>query len=483
MSHKIKSVVVRGFKSHMDSTFEYAPGLTVVTGPSDTGKSAGVIQPIKWVTFGEPSGEDFLFTIRDEETQEIVRQAEFGEVIITTDDGMVIKKHRRKGKTTWYLNDMEKPLSEKAETPDEVKLVLGMKQHKYGEDFETSLNFAYQLETPFILSETPSVGAKVLGKLAGTEIVDKAIGAIGKKVYKARDDKASAQKSIDRTNVELVEYLLLDDLITSVAAVEALIAEVEQYAAKATAIRQLQGRYSLVDDGLAACSIKLKRLEVVPTLTELMAAIDKDLLIADVMYPLYVKYFGLDEQISQSNRKLRKLEVLPDILKLIEELTTAYMDHTAIFSLRDECYSLQTRIKGKDDTLASMAGMLVASELIVRTEEEYKILDALYDLEYRYRTVSLSVLSKQDRLVQFEHLPESEKLLAEVGKDYERLEVIKVIYTDFQNKDEAASNASRNLEKAIMERINADEELQEAWEESGGKCPLCGQAVYGEHIH
>lgn len=61
---KIQEVTIEGYQSHTNSTFRLSPGLTVITGPSDAGKTA-IIRALRWFAFNEPTGEAFLHTIRN----------------------------------------------------------------------------------------------------------------------------------------------------------------------------------------------------------------------------------------------------------------------------------------------------------------------------------------------------------------------------------------------------------------------------------
>ena len=55
---KIQEVTIEGYQSHTNSTFRLSPGLTVITGPSDAGKTA-IIRALRWFAFNEPTGEAF----------------------------------------------------------------------------------------------------------------------------------------------------------------------------------------------------------------------------------------------------------------------------------------------------------------------------------------------------------------------------------------------------------------------------------------
>lgn len=53
---KIQEVTIEGYQSHTNSTFRLSPGLTVITGPSDAGKTA-IIRALRWFAFNEPTGK------------------------------------------------------------------------------------------------------------------------------------------------------------------------------------------------------------------------------------------------------------------------------------------------------------------------------------------------------------------------------------------------------------------------------------------
>lgn len=157
---KIQEVTIEGYQSHTNSTFRLSPGLTVITGPSDAGKTA-IIRALRWFAFNEPTGEAFLHTIRnpDGSIKEAVDQVK---VSVTFDNSITITKTRRKGKTT-YTHSAFPTAWEKAEIPPEIKETLGLVKQQYG-DFETCLNFAFQLDAPFMLCIRPvSMGIQFVG--------------------------------------------------------------------------------------------------------------------------------------------------------------------------------------------------------------------------------------------------------------------------------------------------------------------------------
>lgn len=238
---KIQEVTIEGYQSHTNSIFRLSPGLTVITGPSDAGKTA-IIRALRWFAFNEPTGEAFLHTIRnpDGSVKEAVDQVK---VSVTFDNGITITKTRRKGKTT-YTHSAFPTAWEKAEIPPEIKETLGLVKQQYG-DFETCLNFAFQLDAPFMLSESASVGAKVLGKLAGTEIVDKSISEVNKKTHQTRNDISYADKQIGEIDVSLTEYFDLDRFDAELKIAEAAFTKLKEDQSRHVALTALMNSYQL----------------------------------------------------------------------------------------------------------------------------------------------------------------------------------------------------------------------------------------------
>src|SRR5699024_7973689 len=151
------------------------------------------------------------------------------EVVIFLQDGNIITKHRRKGKTTYIIQENENGIEsvfEKSEVPLEVTILLGIEKTSFG-DFETALNFSFQLDAPCLISETASAGAKVLGKLAGTESVDLAIKGVSKDTHATRTMRSQAEKDIEKLTGDLFKYQHIDDAKQSLETAESIFETVE----------------------------------------------------------------------------------------------------------------------------------------------------------------------------------------------------------------------------------------------------------------
>ena len=54
----IQSLKIINFQSHEDSTLDFVPGVNMILGASDSGKSA-IIRALKWLVWNRPNGDAY----------------------------------------------------------------------------------------------------------------------------------------------------------------------------------------------------------------------------------------------------------------------------------------------------------------------------------------------------------------------------------------------------------------------------------------
>lgn len=213
----IKNLHVENFQSHENSHVEFAPGVNVVVGTSDGGKSA-LLRALNWVATNRPTGEAF-------------RSRWGGDTVVTAvlADGGAVERLRSDKKNEYRLF-ADDPQAESTvlkavgqDVPAEVAAALRL----------GDVNIQYQMDSPFLLSRDWSPGrvAEYLNEIVGLDAIDRAQATVDGKLrgLRAQTTQAEADQVAGRQAVEALAYV--DEL-------DAACVRLEGQAGRAARVRQ-----------------------------------------------------------------------------------------------------------------------------------------------------------------------------------------------------------------------------------------------------
>lgn len=409
----IKNIKMEGFQSHLDSDFTLSDLLTVITGPTDAGKTA-IIRALKWLAFNEPRGNDFVNA-----------KAGAARVTLNLANGITITKER-KGNQTTYTHSLIKEPFVQAEPPREVSEALGLEKIAFGEDQEQILNIAFQLDPPFLISAPGSVGAKALGKIAGTEVVDGASKAVAKDIYAARQEKQQAEREIAKLDNALKQFVGLDSLKAQLNLCERLIESIDMGISKQEKLTDLKARFDCCCQELDECIKKLDKLAVVPDL-----ALDL-------------------ENIQAAMERYARIETL--------------------YSRLNNCIACVIALAKKLDDLQVTAKV---KAFLGEVESKVQKLDSLSELADKLAQVEAESEASGKILDATKELAEAEKLIeygAALAQRVNRLEGLRDVY-HAASENCASSKARLDMEKNNISKYRG--QLAALQKKAGGVCPLC----------
>jgi exonuclease SbcC len=191
------------FESHKDSFFEFHPGLNVIIGKSDCGKSS-VLRALQWVICNEPSGDDFIRV--DQQQIDLLRMGKKPPKILCSvelelSNGYKIERGKTRGSggvNRYTLTSPDGKIIEfnsfGTEVPKEVKEVLGLSQITVGNQ-KLNLNYVPQLQTPIALEFQGTNLSSLLNRLNGVEDFEEVLKQLNKKVH-PRGELGTAEKLI-----------------------------------------------------------------------------------------------------------------------------------------------------------------------------------------------------------------------------------------------------------------------------------------------
>ena len=469
---KIIGVKLEGYQSHVETAVNLSEGLTVITGASDAGKTS-IIRAVRWVAFNEPKGEAF-----------VNEEVGYASVELKLDSGFTIGKLRKSGKTSYTIDqpDGHQQTFEKAEVPEEVTRLLGVEKQAFG-DFEAALNFAYQLEAPFLISETASAGAKVMGKLAGTEAVDRAVKGISKDTYAARQERSTAEKEIERIHTDMLDYQGIDDAEKDIKLAERIYSQIEQDFEKLNKLKDWAHRVEGLQTKIQVIAAKLERLAAIPDIAEDMENIEKAQQRYDTLIGLYSKHSRLSDKVDTLEVEISAYAGTDRAAEYVTRLERDEQTRASLTSLYKSYQDYTEKISQSLETIEKTEGTDEAADLMDAIGKYIESARQLRRLQINYNHYQTTAQQRQTTLDGLEGVQEGTDVINATAGLYDRLTTLYNLKKRFEDRDDLYKRRRYNLDVAEKDLQAAQQELNETWEAAGGICPLCEQPMEGGHDH
>ena len=155
----ISSLHVENFQSHMDSTLNFHPGVNVIVGSSDSGKTA-LLRSIVWVVNNRPLGTAYIRTGSSRTRVTVMLNPHYGgnasaDLPEAAPAGqLTILRERSARKNLYEVNGVAYDTPAR-DVPPEVTQAFGM----------SDLNLQAQLDQPFLILDSPGEIAAWVNKV------------------------------------------------------------------------------------------------------------------------------------------------------------------------------------------------------------------------------------------------------------------------------------------------------------------------------
>jgi exonuclease SbcC len=237
----IDSISIKNFQSHKHTELTFSPGVNVIIGLSDTGKSA-IFRAIVWALFNRPLGDGFRSHWAGDEPTEI-------EVKFTNGD--IIRRSKGVGVNEYHVNGtVLKAFGQ--EPPQEV-----LETHK----IDRTLNIQSQIDPFFLLQSSSGEVATYLNQIAHLDDIDhvtKGLQSHARTIQRVMDTQTNLCASI---NEQLEQYQNLDEIKRKIETAERLADEVSSLHKRQERLEETIYRIISTEDQLDFNRDKLKRIE------------------------------------------------------------------------------------------------------------------------------------------------------------------------------------------------------------------------------
>lgn len=247
----IQEIRLENFQAHRQLRLALSPGLNVIVGPTDRGKSA-IIRAIKWLALHE--SQDGIITHGETSVK----------VGVKTDDGPIVR-FRDKKKYGYKLGQVEYLACGK-EQPKDVQA-----RHNLSE-----INFQGQHDPHFLLSLTPGQAAKEINKIVALDDIDVALTWIKTREIRSNTEIELSEARCSDLGVQILTFSDLDNRLAILRSVEAIVIAGETMAKMSSDINKIVEECRSLGEQMVAVNAKeiagQRYLAAVSRLTEIRAS-------------------------------------------------------------------------------------------------------------------------------------------------------------------------------------------------------------------
>lgn len=334
----IASLELEDFQCHARTRLDFSPGLNVIVGPSDQGKTA-IIRALRWVLYNEPRGADFVRA-----------GAESCRVTVTLDDGTRITREKG-GRINRYI--LERDGQQQvwnavgSDVPPEVLAAHGMSKLHLDADTEVLLNVGGQLEGPFLLESPGSMRAKAIGQVIGAHILDAAVRETVADEGRAAREAGVLREELARKEGELAAF-------ADLPAQEKALERAEGMLARAQELRHRVDRLLACKERLGRTRQEAQRLgEVTRRLAHLPRA-EVMLREAEALAGRYIRLRRLADRWSENAARCRYWGQVMDAIGDLTRAERALGEATGLVARWGRLRELGARLARKGEQMAAV---------------------------------------------------------------------------------------------------------------------------------
>ena len=193
----IKSLVVKNFQSHRETDLEFDPGLNVILGQSDSGKTS-ILRALRWLIWNRPSGDD-------------MRSTWGGDTIVDIDvNNGQVQRIRTKKDNLYLLGHHDEFKAMGTDVPAEVQQLLNINE----------INLQQQLDSPFLLTSSPGEVATHFNKIAKLDKIDVGLKNVNSWIRDIVSTTKHKEADLKAKEVELKDYDHLEKFEAEVEVLE-----------------------------------------------------------------------------------------------------------------------------------------------------------------------------------------------------------------------------------------------------------------------
>lgn len=325
----IERLIVENFQCHKKASLNFAPGVNIIAGTSDSGKSA-LLKALIWVLTNRPQGLGFRHW--DCGKGDVMKAA-----IEASDErsSITIVRNRSESVNEYLLNG-KKFVAMKTDVPSDIQEAHGL----------TTINIQTQFQPHFLLSASSSEVVKVINEACDLSIIDRLLKNIGSIAFKAKADATAAASSLDEAELRFSDLDWVPDATVRLELFEAGWEAISEKIQRKEKMHRVVTEITAIDPDLTRLTARLRFWDSLPQVEQEITTLNEKVRQNDLLTTAW-------SSLLRTNKEIDRIRLIPgDKLEKVESEVEQFL------SLQDEIKELQ---KLRAD-LASIARSLSQAE-------------------------------------------------------------------------------------------------------------------------
>ncbi|NDV24050.1 AAA family ATPase [Desulfovibrio sp. JC022] len=429
----IKKILLENFLAHAETEIELGPGMTVLTGPNNSGKSS-VVEALRCIATN-PLPKHF-----------IRHGAKKARVELEMDDGVRVAWIRKKA-TAWY--EVLRPGEEEWEvyakfgrnTPEDILNILRLNQVPLEGGKSLDVHIGNQRNPIFLLDQPSSVAAQFFASSSEASHLLAMQTELKNRVRAAKREKKFQQQKLDEIRVELDELQTLPDVNLELETARELKGQMDILEKEIPAVEGVLQRKGELENYKASLSAREKELSELREAPELFPSGPLERIVSG-MQNLRVHGVSLKAR----SESLDRLEVPPELFP-VQQLESDLAQQNQL-SFAEKNQSVRRKIL---EPLASPPDL-----------EDLSVLSATISNLTRSHAFRENISRRVDVLAPLDDPPELH--------DFSPL---MQVMDNLSSLRKAQADAQKNLHELEQSETELKERIEVRLTEIGN-CPLCG---------
>jgi len=338
----ITHLLLMNFQSHKRSDFEFHPGVNVIVGETDAGKSA-IIRGLRLLKDNRPSGDSFRSWWCDKDDLTVVK--------LWRGENRSVSRELVKGENRYVIHSqIFKAIG--TSVPEEIQKFLNMSE----------INLQRQLDSSFLLSDTPGNVATYFNKVAKLDKIDtgtaninswirEITSTIGQPAVKDKPATGLIKQIADKEE-ELLKYEHLDQFEAKVSALEEMEVCYDKLWKSRARLSAVVMDYGMIEKDIERESAVL---EIEDDLNDILADMNSKFFLNEKLTKLsnlISSINQIEEKIQQKEDLIKLEKPVNDILQLMSDRNLAKERITKLSTILSYIDSTNERIKKGESYIA-----------------------------------------------------------------------------------------------------------------------------------